>query len=358
MVASQLVAQIATYDCSLSRLIPEQELQAITPGLRSGGLGGDLWPSTLKDARMDLDRLLVVSSSGAQTRRVLSELRHARYHAVHAATVDQALAYLDRHDVTFMIVDYEMLRHDGTGQLWAPMTCESAPLIVMVARERLRDAAGELQKWAYDFVCKPVQSEELLARCAIAQSRKQQQDNLYDQATRDPLTRLYNRRYFMDNLVGHLYARVRGVGGVSLILADIDNFKRVNDQHGHLVGDDVLTTIGEIFLSNTRRGDTCGRYGGEEFVISCPHGTLSDCWELAERLRNRIADDRWEGLPEGLHITASFGVAGFDPTCMDHTVSSLIAAADQAMMKAKRLGKNRTQVYTHGSAQQIVSRQG
>ena len=118
----------------------------------------------------------------------------------------------------------------------------------------------------------------------------------------------------------------------------------------------MLSTIGEIFLSNTRRGDICGRYGGEEFVISCPHGTLSDCWELAERLRSKIENHRWEGLPKGLEVTASFGVAGFDPTCMDHTVSALIAAADEALMKAKQRGKNQTQAFTPGKGQLVRSR--
>ena len=155
---------------------------------------------------------------------MLSALRQAHYHALFARNVGEALSLMDRHEISFMIVDYDMLVDKDTGQLWTPMTSDSIPVIVTVTREQLLNASGELKKCAYDFVCKPVQSEELLARCVIAEARRQMQENLYDQATRDPLTRLYNRRYFMENLVGHIYARVRGVGGVSLIMADYRRF--------------------------------------------------------------------------------------------------------------------------------------
>jgi len=252
--------------------------------------------------------------------------------------------------VDLVVVDLDCLLPRASANLRTPLTWQSISIVVLVPPERLSEATSDLHVWAQDFVRKPVIPSELISRCELALERKHQQDLLYDQATRDSLTNLYNRRYFMDFLVGQVYAAVRGSGTISLVLGDVDDFKSVNDRFGHLVGDAVLGRLGEVFMENTRRSDVCGRYGGEEFAIACPLGTLADSWELTERLRTRIARLSWEGLPAGIRVTASFGIAQFDRVGMEHSISALVVAADVALYEAKRKGKNRTCVYTPGAA--------
>ena len=298
---------------------------------------------------MDVRRVLLVAAPGSETAELVSDLRQARYEAARVATIAEASQCVENQDIHLVIVDYDCLLLRSSSKLWAPLSWQSVPIVVLVPPERLCDAMSDLHVWAQDFVRTPVEPLELISRCELALERKRQQDLLYDQATRDSLTSLYNRRYFMDFLVGQVYAAVRGNGTISLVLGDVDDFKRVNDDYGHLVGDAVLGTLGEVFLENTRRSDVCGRYGGEEFAIACPLGTLSDSWELTERLRTRISRLSWKGLPSDIRVSASFGIAQFDRVTMDHSVSAFVAAADDALYEAKGKGKNCTCVYKSGA---------
>ena len=167
-------------------------------------------------------------------------------------------------------------------------------------------------------------------------------DELLEQATHDALTGLYNRRYLEQGL-GHELAKARRDGApVSVIMGDIDHFKRVNDEFGHLAGDAVLRKFGALMRAHLRGGDTCCRYGGEEFVVVLP-GVTPDCAAArAEQLRQRVAR---AVTPYGLHsirVTGSFGVAAMpgDGSTMDN----LIAAADRALYAAKAAGRNRVSV--------------
>jgi len=307
-----------------------------------------------KGSVVDVRHVLLVAPPGSDTEQAVDDLRQARYETTQVESVAQASQHIDDREIHLVIVDFDCLLTRTSSQLWAPLTWQSVPVVVLVPPERLSEAMSDLHVWAQDFVRKPVICSELISRCELALERKRQQDLLYDQATRDSLTNLYNRRYFMDFLVGQVYAAVRGSGTISLVLGDVDDFKNVNDRFGHLVGDAVLGTLGEVFLENTRRSDVCGRYGGEEFAIACPLGSLADSWELTERLRRSIGKLSWQGLPAGMQVTVSFGIAQFDRVGMEHSVSALVAAADSALYEAKGKGKNRTCVYMPGATESVA----
>nr|WP_281378800.1 GGDEF domain-containing protein [Azospirillum oleiclasticum] len=158
-------------------------------------------------------------------------------------------------------------------------------------------------------------------------------------ADRDELTGLYNRRAFMrtaDEALRH--AQARG-GDLSLVLFDLDHFKRVNDTHGHLVGDQVLRVAAETVMAALREADAPGRYGGEEFCVLLPGLGIPAALEVAERIRGSLEDVRIDTPTGPLRISASLGVAGLAHGAA--SVPELLALADAALYRAKAEGRNR-----------------
>lgn len=164
--------------------------------------------------------------------------------------------------------------------------------------------------------------------------------DLLDDARRerntDPLTGTLNRRGFDDAVA----AKLKKLGGpASLVLCDVDHFKRINDLHGHDVGDAVLMTLGRLLLDSAGNGDAVGRFGGEEFVVFLPATGLQQATACAERLRVAVAGHPFPHLKDGEMVTASFGVAELRP---GELWESLFKRADTCMYAAKNAGRNRT----------------
>ena len=159
------------------------------------------------------------------------------------------------------------------------------------------------------------------------------------QATTDSLTGLANRRTLDEELVLEWRRADRVGDSLAFILLDLDDFKLVNDTHGHQAGDAVLRAVGEVLLGGVRQVDLAGRYGGEEFALILPETDLPGAIKLAERLRLALETTPVE-LAEGktLQVTASFGVALKDEL---PSADELVAVADEALYAAKRAGKNR-----------------
>jgi diguanylate cyclase (GGDEF)-like protein len=160
-------------------------------------------------------------------------------------------------------------------------------------------------------------------------------------AVTDKLTGLANRGQFGEMLVAALEQARRYHHPVSLIMLDVDNFKRVNDTFGHPQGDQVLRQVAQAVRANSRDADTPARYGGEEMALILPHTDLDGAFEVAERTRSAIAALKiplLEGEDETICVTTSVGAAA----SADADKNELIAAADGALYVAKREGKNRT----------------
>ena len=166
------------------------------------------------------------------------------------------------------------------------------------------------------------------------------QQQMYEAALRDGLTKAFNKKYFLDRLETEIaYAR-RHAAHLSLLMFDVDHFKRVNDSHGHLAGDYVLAKLAKVASNTVRTEDIFARYGGEEFGVICRGVPLPSAGVLAERLRAVVETTTFDHEGTKLPITISIGVAGH-PEVPIETASQLIAAADAALYEAKRGGRNR-----------------
>jgi two-component system cell cycle response regulator len=166
------------------------------------------------------------------------------------------------------------------------------------------------------------------------------QREMYERTVRDELTGLYNRSYFVKGVAPLTDRSSIREMGLAILLIDLDHFKRINDGHGHEIGDEVLREVGRILRESARAEDLIARSGGEEFVIALPCHSLEQAIERAERIRGKIAGGRIDGRGRDLRVTASFGVAYSPPGCM-RNLAVMISAADEALYLAKKRGRNR-----------------
>lgn len=167
----------------------------------------------------------------------------------------------------------------------------------------------------------------------------------YQSSITDPLTQLYNRRYLIDFLERQVAESPRHRELISCILGDIDNFKSINDNFGHLVGDAVLRKVASVLRDGTRKADIVGRYGGEEFLVILPHIQAEEALHVAEKIRTQIAEIDAGAIAEGLSLSISFGIS--DTLIQTpKTADELLHNIDTALYGAKRQGKNRCVVFS------------
>jgi diguanylate cyclase (GGDEF)-like protein len=224
-------------------------------------------------------------------------------------------------------------------------------IMLLTARNTAEDIVSGLEAGADDYIVKPFDPQELKVRVRAGSRVVQLQEDLLEalklsefRATHDPLTRIWNRAAVFEALRKELIRAKRERTRLAIAIADVDHFKRVNDEHGHLAGDAVLRDIAQRLVTAVRPYDSVGRYGGEEFVIVLPGCDRESAGQLADRLRSLI-DEADLNTSEGVfHVTMSFGVSVFDPT-LDPDTDALIRAADEALYRAKKLGRNRVEVY-------------
>ena len=172
-------------------------------------------------------------------------------------------------------------------------------------------------------------------------------DKINDMAVTDELTSLHNRYYFFPKLQHVFAVSKRYKHPLSCILIDIDNFKIVNDRHGHQAGDTILKSMSGIITNNCRKTDIISRFGGEEIIILLPETPGSDAVNLAEKLRSTISEYPFSYNGTEIYITVSFGVSGFSAIEIDtlSDINKIIKNADQALYIAKEKGKNRVEIF-------------
>jgi diguanylate cyclase (GGDEF)-like protein len=204
--------------------------------------------------------------------------------------------------------------------------------IVSLARGERAFTHGERELFAY-----------LTNQASVSVENVDLHETVQRQAVTDELTGLFNHRRFQEVMTAEVERARRYGHELGLIMLDIDNFKSVNDTHGHLTGDNVLRAVARVLRQSSREIDEPARYGGEEMAVALPQTDLEGAYQFAERVRGRIEALELP-LPNGdgtLKVTASFGVASL-ATANGATKSGLVAAADGALYEAKRSGKNRT----------------
>jgi two-component system, cell cycle response regulator len=222
------------------------------------------------------------------------------------------------------------------------------PILLIAAERDLPRLAKGLDLGANDYLVRPVDRNELMARTNIQIRRKRLQNRLDENYRRslslaltDELTGLYNRRYLFAHL-DELMSRVNGDGaGVALLMFDIDHFKRVNDSYGHAAGDDVLRQIAARAVDSVRSVDLVARLGGEEFAVVMPETGLAVAAVVADRLRLAVASKPFVvGDGDGrLAVTVSIGATTANTGCDDR--EQLLKRADHALYEAKSAGRNR-----------------
>ena len=223
------------------------------------------------------------------------------------------------------------------------------PVIMMTARSEIDSRIKGLEIGAHDYVPKPFETAELVARIRAALRVKQLQDELKEAnkklerlATSDPLTDLPNRRTFDEEFFLAVERSRRSSEVLSVVMIDLDHFKRINDTYGHQVGDEALRHIGRILNGRRRVTDLVGRYGGEEFVWVLPGAKTDDAMEIGEWLRRTAEDLTIETTGERIRVTISVGVTTYEPAAHGPiSANTVLDVADAALREAKVAGRNR-----------------
>lgn len=269
------------------------------------------------------------------------------------ASVDEAIAAAQAELPDLVIVSLNLVAEDGLrlcARLRASEATRNLPLLLVADAGETERVARGLDLGANDYVLRPLEGAELLARARTQLRQKSHYDRLkknYEQslalALVDPLTGAFNRRY-LDSHLPKLVARSRsGRRGVALLFVDVDRFKAINDSYGHATGDAVLKEMVHRMTLSLRPMDLVVRLGGEEFAVILPDTGLPTALEVAERLREVMAGTPFAVPEAGLQIpvTASFGVACLRADAEDETPMALMARADAAVYQAKQTGRNR-----------------
>lgn len=217
--------------------------------------------------------------------------------------------------------------------------------VMLTSKNRKQDLLMAMEAGADDYLSKPVDPSELRARVMAGKRILELQQSLRFAATHDFLTGLLNRSEILTALQREFSRSGREGKSATVILADIDHFKRVNDSLGHAAGDEVLKEVARRMKSDLRPYDVVGRYGGEEFLIILPGCDLPNGVRRAEQIRNQIANEPVHTPSGPVSATVSMGVTvtAFGP---DLTSGDILQQADVALYKAKNNGRNRTEVFS------------
>ncbi len=301
------------------------------------------------------------SQAGAQGRVLLVE-DHARFAQrivegvgkVHTVNVERdpqaALLRLAEQNYDLLIVSLSLQNADGLrlcSQVRSLDRTRHMPIIMMVEPGDDARLLRGLDMGVNDYLLRPIDRNEMLARIKTQIKRKRHADLLrakldqgMEMAITDALTGLHNRRYMEGHLSTLVAQAIQANRSLSVLVADIDFFKSVNDTYGHDAGDNVLREFAARFRRNTRGIDLACRLGGEEFVIIMPDTDLARAVQVGERLRACVAADPFQVNAETLlRVTASVGIATLERR--DDTPETLFKRADNALYAAKREGRNR-----------------
>jgi diguanylate cyclase (GGDEF)-like protein len=252
--------------------------------------------------------------------------------------------------VDLILCDLEMPGLDGFKVLSMVNSHENlrdVPVIILTGNSQREDKIRGLGQGASDYITKPFDSAELVARVRVHLKIKQLQDDLRRSNAQlealsltDPLTQLPNRRCLEESLVRELERARRTGQPLALGVLDIDHFKRVNDLYGHQQGDVVLRMVADVIHSNIRPYDIGARYGGEEFVLIWAQiSNIEAAAQFAERLRLMISRQTFPPPLDSLHITVSIGLV-FYPATGTSSGDDLFKRADAALYRAKQGGRN------------------
>ncbi|HEY8267959.1 MAG TPA: PleD family two-component system response regulator [Xanthobacteraceae bacterium] len=329
-------------------------LKMVTDELRMrAATSRDIGIAAMADAAADIrisGNVLVVDDRPSSHERIATAL--AAEHKVEVETdPQQALFRIAEGNFDLLMVSLELKGFDAlrlVGQVRTVERTRHLPILLITEPEEGARLLRGLDLGANDYIVRPIDRNELLARVRTQVRRRryteQLRDNLQESmelAVTDPLTGLFNRRY-MERHLGTLVEKSAGRGkSLSVLILDIDYFKSVNDRFGHDAGDDVLREFADRMRTCVRGIDLACRHGGEEFVVVMPDTDLSVATMVAERIRRKIAGDPFpvQRGTRSIEVTISIGIAARTDPKEDAT--AFLKRADEALYRAKRDGRNR-----------------
>ena len=249
-----------------------------------------------------------------------------------------------------LILDWMMPKTDGVELCRKVREQNRSPyqyILLATSKDGKQDLVKGLEAGADDYLTKPFDKSELRARLkacnrilTLQDSQIQAQEQLLFQATHDLLTGVWSRGAILETLRRELERAARSKTATGLLMLDIDHFKTINDTHGHLVGDGVLKQVTQRIVHAIRGYDSVGRYGGEEFLIVLPGCGRDQIDQGAERVRGAVDDGPL--LVDGLTISVTVSIGAAVATGATISDLEILAAADAALYRAKRAGRNRT----------------
>jgi len=295
-------------------------------------------------------KALIADDDKVNRRILVTFLEKWGYDVMIAADGNEAWQILQTEGAPrLVILDWMMPGMDGA-EICGAIRKRNDPfytyVILVTAKFQKQDILEGLAAGADDYITKPFDPHELRARLRTGQrilelqeDLRRVQKQLEHQACHDEMTGLWNRGAILRILESEV-ARARRQGHtVAIMMADLDHFKRINDRHGHLAGDEVLRQVALRLQSNLRAYDSIGRYGGEEFLIVVPHLTPDGLVVMAERLRHAVGDQPVEMGETSFPVSISIGVAPAK-TAGNPTMDDIIRPADEALYRAKARGRN------------------
>lgn len=271
-----------------------------------------------------------------------------------AGSAKEALELIDREQIQIVLADTIIPDMDGLElcRTIRQRRCDYYTYLILVTgRGSREDMIAGLEAGADEYLVKPVNQAELTARLKIAQRILDLEGNLRRSlaeisrlSLRDPLTEVYNRRFMIERFPQEIKRAYRYERPLSVLILDLDHFKKINDSYGHAAGDRVICHCAEVLNAVVREDlDWVVRYGGEEFVVVLPETDLDGGMAVAERIRRQISAAILPDPAGGIHVTASCGVASLNPFPSQRRcgVEALLEAADRCLYLAKNEGRNR-----------------
>jgi diguanylate cyclase (GGDEF)-like protein len=294
-------------------------------------------------------RVLVADDSPVGRKSLEHALEGEQFSLLQAKNGNEALELFAKHAPEIVITDWMMPDFSG------PELCERirqtgqrgyAYIILLTSNTEKEDVVKGLSAGADDYLTKPFDRGELLARigvgCRFIELHREidaKNKQLAEMANTDSLTGLPNRRAIEEWAERQLRGAARHGYSFWVVHADVDCFKNVNDNYGHQAGDLVLQKFAEILKENTRASDICGRMGGDEFLLVLTHVDEKNIVIAVDRLRGQLASRKFNLGGESISVTASFGIAGFNRK-EPSEFCELVRQADKALYAAKRAGRN------------------
>jgi diguanylate cyclase (GGDEF)-like protein len=307
---------------------------------------------------------ILIAEDDPATRRLLEiTLEKWHYEVVVACDGASAWSVLQRDEAPRLaILDWVMPGLSGPAVCRKVRTRAREPytyILLLTARSEKTDLVEGMEAGADDYLTKPFEPQELKVRLRAGRRILELQaalvaarEALREQATRDPLTWLWNRSSIMGILEREVERASREGASVGLAMMDMDHFKRINDTYGHMAGDMVLREVARRMQASLRSYDAVGRYGGEEFLVVLPGSSNANAVSLAERLRCAIGGEPFAVAENRIPFTVSLGVTA---TVKGAPISAetLIRAADRALYRAKDLGRNRVEWLAAGAVESM-----